>query len=471
MGISSFDVTDDGRQIVVGTIAAFGDPNVIVLDETGGIVRHYRVGQRWIDRVAFLPGGKEVIAICTMPGGRAGDRVEAFLLKGDEVVPQKTSDEGPWFFHYGDHSNHPTMQLARARKATALLAGNQLVVEREGNAASALRVPLNNPDASLALAVEEGGWAVVGTTSSGGKSNLHAFDPDKMAPVWSRPVNKDVEKAPALEKGLYGTPTLPDGTRAELPQRDEKVWAPLAVAIHGAGVKKLIAVADYQGWQRWVRSSATRKEESQGLRFMPTRPTITVYDETGKVVQRFDAKEFKAPFWCDMRFSADGTTLRVRTRHWRCRGLAGQATLPTDEHADTLYTLSVAEGKVTARTERSAFSDVALGQKDNVVASLWSGRFAGGDWATAPTGEAAGRSAAPPSFICPRTAQRSSPRAPKVSLPGSARAARRSGRSTSMKPCPSRPSRGWSERGPRPSSPASGRYRAGASKATSAASG
>src|SRR5262247_3521041 len=80
MGITSLDVSDDGKEIVIGTIAAFGDPNVIVLNDGGKIARQYRVGQQWIDRVAFLPGSNEVIAVCTMPAGRAGDRVEAFRL-------------------------------------------------------------------------------------------------------------------------------------------------------------------------------------------------------------------------------------------------------------------------------------------------------------------------------------------------------------------------------------------------------
>src|SRR4051794_8218533 len=80
MGITSLDVSDDGKEIVVGTIAAFGDPNVLVLKD-GKIVRHYKVGQQWIDNVAFLPGSKEVIALCTMPAGKAADRVEAFRLK------------------------------------------------------------------------------------------------------------------------------------------------------------------------------------------------------------------------------------------------------------------------------------------------------------------------------------------------------------------------------------------------------
>src|SRR4051795_6624554 len=69
MGITSLDVSDDGKELVVGTIAGFGDPNVLVLDDAGKIVRQYKVGQQWIDNVAFLPGRKEVLATCTMPGG------------------------------------------------------------------------------------------------------------------------------------------------------------------------------------------------------------------------------------------------------------------------------------------------------------------------------------------------------------------------------------------------------------------
>src|SRR5207248_610080 len=106
MGMTSLDVSDDGKEIVVGTIAASGDPNVIVLDDAGKVVRHYQVGQQWIDNVAFLAGSKEVIAVCTMPAGKAGDRVEAFRLRGDQVIPEMVKQEGPWFFHYGDHSNH-----------------------------------------------------------------------------------------------------------------------------------------------------------------------------------------------------------------------------------------------------------------------------------------------------------------------------------------------------------------------------
>src|SRR5207253_1532003 len=145
MGITSLDVSDDGKEIVVGTIAATGDPNVIVLSDAGKVLRQYKVGQRWIDSVAFVAGTSDVLAACTMPGGRAGDRVEVFRCKGDQAIPEMISNEGPWFFHYGDHSNHPTLRLARAKNATAVLAGNQLTIYRKSKEPVTLRVPVNDP--------------------------------------------------------------------------------------------------------------------------------------------------------------------------------------------------------------------------------------------------------------------------------------------------------------------------------------
>lgn len=335
MGVTSLDVSDDGKEIVVGTIAPFGDPNVLVLSDAGKILRQYKVGQQWIDSVAFVAGTHDVLAVCTMPAGKAGDRVELFRCQGDKVIAEKTPHEGPWFFHYGDHSNHPTLKLARAKNATAVLAGNQLTVYRTGKEPTTLRVPVNDPDASVALAVDETGWAVVGTTTRGDKpgNNLHLFDPDQKKPVWSRAAQTELGKVPAPEEGQYGTPTLPDGTRKELPQRDEKVWAPLSVAIQVSDGKRLIAAADYQGWQRWVRSSATMQDDNQGLRFMPMTPALTIYDDAGKVVQAVDLGKVSWGNWGwhDLRFQPDGKKLFAWPHYWAGRGLARMPLLPADD--------------------------------------------------------------------------------------------------------------------------------------------
>ena len=90
------------------------------------------------------------------------------------MVPEKIKQEGPWFFHYGDHSNHPTMKLARSSSlqqcagessATALLVGDQVVIHRKRKEPVTVRIPVKSPHASVSLAVDEAGWAVVGTTA------------------------------------------------------------------------------------------------------------------------------------------------------------------------------------------------------------------------------------------------------------------------------------------------------------------
>jgi glyoxylase-like metal-dependent hydrolase (beta-lactamase superfamily II) len=366
MGVTSLDVSDDGTEIAVGTIAAFGDPNVIVLSDAGKIVRQYKVGQQWIDNVAFVAGTKDVLAICTMPAGKADDHVEIFRCRRDQVIAEKVSQKGPWFFHYGDHSNHPVLKRARAKNATAILAGNQLTVYRKDKAPTALRVPISDPDACVSLAVDGSGWTVVGTTTreSALGSNLHLFNPDQQKPVWSRAANTAVEKAPTLEKGRYGTPTLPLGSRQELPQRDEKVWAPLSVAIHANGGKRLIGAADYQGWQRWVRSSATMKDDNHGLRFMPVKPSITIYDEAGKVVQRVGPDRIEARAWYDLRFDLGGLKLYVWQHYWSCRGLAGMPLLPAD---DTALGYCVAVGGQAEISKRDrALATLARGTQDAI---------------------------------------------------------------------------------------------------------
>src|SRR5262249_35053799 len=153
-----------------------------------------------------------------------------------------------------------------------------------------------------------------------------------------------------------------------------KVWAPLAVAIHASDkAKRLIAAADYQGWQRWVRSSATLKDDNQGLRFVPTRPTITVYDADGQVVRRFAPDHFAQPFWCDLQFSPDGKKLYVWPHSWKSRGLAGQTVLPADEVANTFYALDIASGKVKPRPFLDAISDVAISDKGEIALACWNG--------------------------------------------------------------------------------------------------
>ncbi len=378
-GVACLDVNDDATRIALGTIAPAGDPNVLLLGADGQLLRQQRAGQRWINQVAL--GADDVLrAVCTMPAGRAGDMPEVFRLAAADVAPEgidwRQGQYADGYFHYGDHSNHVTRMLTRSGASTVVVNGDQ--AHWLGATARTVTFPLQPTAIPVAVAGDSTGIAVVGTTAAPSKQdtappNLHVLDPSRPKPLWSRPLNTETAEAPRPEKGRYGTPTLPGGLREELQQRDEKVWAPLAVAVHAEGAKRFVAAADYQGWQRWVRSSATGRDENLGVRFLPARPAVTVYDGDGKVVRRFAPDTFAHPFWCGLRFSPDGKRLLAWPHSWTSRGLAGQPLLPADEDAADLYVLEVATGKVARLTFPDALSDVAVGEK-GVIAGCWDGR-------------------------------------------------------------------------------------------------
>ena len=131
-GVACLDVNDDASRIVLGTIAPAGDPNVLLLDGDGQLLRQQHVGQRWINQVALGGDGEPLRAICTMPAGRSGDMPELFRLGPDEVAAEKIDwrhkDYAAGYFHYGDHSNHVTRLLARHGASTALIDGDQVVL-------------------------------------------------------------------------------------------------------------------------------------------------------------------------------------------------------------------------------------------------------------------------------------------------------------------------------------------------------
>src|SRR5262245_2903571 len=72
-GVACLDVNDDATRIALGTIAPPGDPNVLVLDGDGKLLRQQHAGQRWINQVALTTDADTVRALCTMPAGRYGD--------------------------------------------------------------------------------------------------------------------------------------------------------------------------------------------------------------------------------------------------------------------------------------------------------------------------------------------------------------------------------------------------------------
>jgi len=374
-GIACADMTADGRHVAVGTIAPPGDPNVFLLDGDGKVAGQYKAGERWVGAVAIAPGGVAVSALCAIPKGTAGDSPEIYTFSptGAAAEPADTiaSGYGAAFFHYGDHSNHLGIFLRSAGKTAAAAIGNQVawLSEKPADGQRRLQWQQHGDSVTTAFAVSPSGRVVVGCTASpvgegGAVPNLFLIEPAARNPLWSRPASTDTSDAPAPEQGVYGPPAPA--------YADTKVWAPLAAAIDREG--KLAAAADYQGWQRQFAPQGIRRGESYGVRFTPSRPTVTVYDAEGKSVRRFGPETFQEAFWCDLAFSHDGARLLAFPHNWTCRGLAGQAILPADENARSLYVLPVGKGEPFVIRFPDALSDVAPSADGKTVVACWNGR-------------------------------------------------------------------------------------------------
>jgi glyoxylase-like metal-dependent hydrolase (beta-lactamase superfamily II) len=382
-GIACLDVAEDGPQFVVGTFASPMDPDVFVFDADGKLLRSHVVGQRAIGQVS-LAGKGHLHAICTMPDGKAGDGPTVFLC-GDSptAIPSGLGENGypRSIFHYGDHSNHTGVQLAATSNGNVALYGNHVLwLDESGKQARInAQVPWARESVSTAIAAHPSGASVAGfsvlKSAEKPEANLFLVYPDGKPPRWKRPAVNDVGECERPEKGLYGTPTLRDGTREELPQHDLAVVAPLSIAVDRGQTLSRIATADYPGYQRWIRSSATGKEQDYGTRFMPAPPTVHVYDADGMLVRRFGPEKFGKACWVDLAFLPGERLLLAYPHHWASRGLAGQPHLPADEDAKTVWLLDVESGDVRAMAFPDAVADAAVNTDGRMAIACWDGRL------------------------------------------------------------------------------------------------
>ncbi len=403
-GIACLDMSEDGRFVAVGTIAPASDPNVFLLDADGKIVDQRRAGHRWVNEVTVSHDGRFVAALVTTPEGTAGDTPRFYAFRQGQELTQLSDkfrfrDFRPCggMFHYGEHSNHLPRSSRWAGDRWVVAGDDQIVwlspsaAARDGEvpaeprgsngsagaASSQPELPSTSRRPALhqvhlgqgvttAFAASIGGLAVVGRfggidQAPGKFQDLLVVQPDQLKSiVWSRPVRHDVASSPQPEQGVYGAPAPP--------YQDVKFQAPLAVAIDSRGAQ--IAVADYQGWQRMFQPRDGSADIPFGTRFMPSHPTIHIYDSAGNTLRRIGPDAFAEAFWCDLAFSADGQELLISPHSWTSRGLAGQPFLPADANARTLYVLDIASGELRAVRFPDAISSVDCGGEKTVV-SCW----------------------------------------------------------------------------------------------------
>jgi metallo-beta-lactamase class B len=383
-GAACLDMSEDGGQIAVGTIAPAGDTNLFLLDAGGKIVGRHRAGQRWLNEVAVSDDGRFVAALSTTPEGTAADTPRFYGFSEGKELDQvagvlRFQDFRParFMFHYGDHSNH-LPRISRWAGDRWVVAGDDVMYWLSPTGHAPPRMAHLGQGVTTAMAASAGGLAVVGRYAVGSfDTPREAAQGAGTAPasrkfptllvvkaegnkplVWSR-LGAEAAPSPELERGIYG-PSVP-------PYDDVEFSAPLAVAIDAAGAK--IAVADYQGWQRVFHPRDGSADIPFGTRFLPSRPTIHVYTAEGRTVRRIDPEAF-GPFWCDLIFSADGRKLLIWPHNWTSRGLAGKSLLPADVEARNLYVLDIAGGGLQSVRFPDAIASVDAGG-DGLAVGCW----------------------------------------------------------------------------------------------------
>jgi metallo-beta-lactamase class B len=372
-GIACLEASDDGRFLAVGTTAPPGDPNLFVLDEHGRVVSQHRAGLRWVNEVTISGDGRFVAGLSTTPEGTAGDTPRLFgFQQGRELTQVSDSFRfrdfrpGKFLFHYGAHSNH-LPGVSRWAGDQWVVAGDDRLHWLSPSDSTLVRVAHLGQGTTTALAVNADGLVVVGRACnteppSDQFQDLLVLDADKPEPLlWSRPVSSDAEPSPKPEKGVYGPPVPP--------YEDVRFQAPLAVAVDTTGAR--IVVADYEGWQRLFHQRDGSADRPFGTRFMPSRPTIHIYDAKGNTVQRIGPDTFPEAFWCNLTFSVGGRKLLVWPHNWTSRGLGGQPFLPADKGARTLYVLDMASGGIQAVRFPDAISSVGTGGGDTTAVGCW----------------------------------------------------------------------------------------------------
>ena len=208
-GISSVDLSDDGKLAAIGTIAPYGDPNVFLIDEYGVIIAENSIGVCWINEVAIRSNGM-LMALSAISTGQAGDNPMLYTFMKDT---HKEEYPNPLLFHYGNHSNHlgPTM---RSKGNFIVVLGGDSIRWNTIGEDNEFHSHTGQGKGVISFAVSGNGHAVLGQVaefSRDGKEaiNLVLVEKSVQNPLWQRPMISAVDTPQDIEKGIFGPTALP----------------------------------------------------------------------------------------------------------------------------------------------------------------------------------------------------------------------------------------------------------------------
>lgn len=391
--ISAVDVSADGKFITAGTMAFSHDANVWQLAADGTVIarRHF---PPWAPmQVATLNGGR------TLAVGLAYSRVTSpdptvWFGRSEELFAATLNEELA-------EADSPEGQLARLRPghgdwrrgwfASSLgelfVRGPDWVfkpprwwLDAEGRRQE-LRFEQRNllpTSRAMRMAASADGRRVAFGWLGFGKATGRVTTPADALELWQLNPNQRLWSAPST---AAAPPALPDPVAdfAE-PAKEFRLAADAlvpghvtaVVAVNGDGSR--VAVIEYGIWG-WVRSGPAIGKWDPPihlLNFLPKqRGRLRVFDGSGR---ELFSEALPEEGWFEAGFSGDANEVWCWPASWFARGMAGEAWLPVDGPARTLYRVALKTRTAEALVFPDAVAACALNPADGQgLVSCWDG--------------------------------------------------------------------------------------------------
>jgi glyoxylase-like metal-dependent hydrolase (beta-lactamase superfamily II) len=391
--VSAVNVSADGKIITVGTMAFSHDANVWQFGADGAVLARRNFPPWAPMQVATLSGGRVLVVGLAYSRVTPPDPTVWFgpvdALFGptlaDEFVEADSRDgelarlrpgEGDWrtgwlasqlgelFVHGPDWAFKPPGLMIDGDGRRVRLRyedKNQLPTSR------AMRMAASADGKRAAF-----GWLTFSKPQAGfpvHKDALSVWEVNPNRPLWSAPPADF--RQPALPDPIKDFPELVKDFRLAA---DALVPGTVAAAVALNADGSRVAIVEYGVWSHVRSGPAIGKWDPpiHVLNFVPRqRGRLRVFDGSGHEL-RNDFLPEAGMF--EVGFGEDRDAIWCRPASWFARGMAGEAWLPTDPAARTVYRVSVSDGTARGLVFPDAVADCAIDPRETgALVSCWNG--------------------------------------------------------------------------------------------------